>query len=87
MEKAENRNDLKCVYPFLYFAKFMAAFLVSWGHFVTSGTFSTDLHDAGIMELAAPLLPKEQHVLWYPDMMLILKLGVPVASVGVVVFS
>ena len=86
MEKAENRNDLKCVYPFLYFAKFMAAFLVSWGHFVTSGTFSTDLHDAGIMELAAPLLPKEQHVLWYPDMMLILKLGVPVASVGVVVF-
>lgn len=86
MERVESGNYPKQVYLFVYFAKFIAAFLVSWGHFVTSGTFATELHDAGITGLAVPLLPKEEHVLWYPDMTLILKLGVPLASVGVVLF-
>lgn len=86
MEKNESGNQPKQVYLFVYFAKFIAGFLVSWGHFVTSGTVSTDLHDAGITGLSVPLFPKEEHFLWYPDMTLILKLGVPLASVGVVIF-
>lgn len=80
----KNKNE----YIFLYIVKIIAAFLVSWGHFLGAGTWQTGYIDGVIKSIpnGTSLLPPNTQSLWRSEAFFVSLINVESAIIGVVLF-